>query len=214
MVCAWAATELSFDAGGRFIKQGPLVLPSLRLDNSPSSRTSSGVSALKSLLDPDNAEDPLVEKLRGLESKGRSGAIVTEVRMAPGFGEATVEATLYVKAEQKRWIPAGKRSVTVRAGDIPKDNAERLAEDPMVKQSLAMVEALGLGKIDPQQKQLALFSRRHDADSAWQGPRTGCWRPRKAGSSRNIGRLIREGRPRLARLPGRFSLHSTVYIVS
>lgn len=152
-----ASTELKFESGGRFVKNGPVLLPDVQPGAAVGmDQIQAGIATLKSLIDPESNEDPLRKELGKLEAQGRVGAIVTDMSMAPDFSETTVTAVMFVKNPQGRWIPAGKRSSTVKASDLPKQNAEALENDPTIRQAFGLAESLGFGKLDPNIKQQAL----------------------------------------------------------
>ena len=116
-------------------------------------------SELKRLLDPDGAQgrpDPMAEKLQAVAGRGRNGAVVTRLTIAPDLGGVTVETTFWVRGPGGPWVVYGSRAATVRAAEIKPDEGGDLAEDPQVKGAFAMVEGLGFGSIPPELKQRSL----------------------------------------------------------
>ena len=114
------------------------------------------LSELKRLLDPDAAQagpDPLAQRLQAVADRGRIGAVVTRLVIAPDLGGVTVETTFWVRVKGGGWVAYGSRAATVRADDLKADAGGDLAADPQVKGAFSMVEALGFGSIPPELKQ-------------------------------------------------------------
>ena len=67
---------------------------------------STAMSELKRLLDLDQGEqaDPLLEKLKAIAARGRAGAVVTRLQIAPDMSNVTVESTLWIR-NGDRWCP-------------------------------------------------------------------------------------------------------------
>jgi hypothetical protein len=155
-----AATEVAVDPDLRFIRYQDMVMP----EGNPGQPMGVGdlnltmaASELKRLLDPDqNRPDPLAEKLRSVAARGRTGAVVTRLAIAPDLSGVTVESTLWVRAGGERWVPLGSRTATVRPEDVEPDTGRGLAADPQVQGAFRMVEGLGLGAIAPELKERAL----------------------------------------------------------
>jgi hypothetical protein len=154
-----AATELAVDSDLRFIRFNDMVVPDTGAGQPLGGMgLNTAFSQLKKLLDPDGApqNDPLVEKLKAIEAKGRKGAVLTRLEIQPDLDGVTVEATLWVCTGPLRWVPFGSRSATVRPGDIQDDAGKRLADDPQVQGAFSVVESLGLGAVPADLKQRAL----------------------------------------------------------
>src|SRR5262249_16649302 len=120
---------------------------------------SMALSEIKRLLDQDGAQgrpDPLAGKLRSVADRGRIGAVVTGLQIAPDLGGVTVETTFWVRATGGQWVAYGTRAPTARAGALGPGEGGGLAQDPQVKAAFGMVEALGLGSIPPELKQRSL----------------------------------------------------------
>ena len=92
-----AASEVASDSGLRFVRFQSLVFP----DTVPGVPPEGAMllSTLKGLLDDKPAVDPLISALRGVAAKGRTGAVVTRLEMAPDFSSVAVEATLWVRRD-------------------------------------------------------------------------------------------------------------------
>jgi hypothetical protein len=157
-----AATEIAIDSGLRFLRYQDTVLPDMGPGQSITGlNPAMALSELKRLLDPDAAQgqgrpDPLAEKLQAVAARGRIGAVVTRLEIAPNLDGAAIETTFWVRAAGGRWVAYGSRTATIRADDLKPDEGRDLAEDPQVKGAFGMVEALGLGSIPPELKQRSL----------------------------------------------------------
>jgi hypothetical protein len=158
-----AATELAVDSDLRFIRHQNLVLP----DTPPGQagapdlgglNLSTALGELGQLLglEPARREDPLVAVFRKVGESGRVGAVVTRLELSGDLSQAAVETTLWVQARPEQWIPYLSRSSVIRSAEVGQDAGQDLAEDPQVKSAFALVEALGLGKVDPALKERSL----------------------------------------------------------
>jgi hypothetical protein len=152
------ATELAIDPGLRFIRFQDTILP----DGGPGQGLggmglSTAVSELKRLLDFDQGPktDPLLDKLRTVAARGRTGAVVTRLEIQPDLSSVTVETSLWIRDGQ-RWILFGSRTGSVRPDDLERDAGKNLAEDPQVKGAFQFVEMLGLGAIPAEVKDRSL----------------------------------------------------------
>ncbi len=151
-----AATELSVDPGLRFLRYQGLLLPEPKAGEPLGTvDPSEAIGALRQLLG-ENAADPLPAKLRELAARGRNGALVTRLDMAPDFSSVTVEIGLWVRQAGDQWVAAGSRSSRVRPDDLAIDAGKELAADPQVSTAFQVVEALGLGNLSPELKQRSL----------------------------------------------------------
>ncbi len=156
-----AATEVATDPGLRFLRFQDMVIPDAQSGNQPFNAMglTTAVSELKRLLDPDQAQgrpDPLLEKLQSVAARGRIGAVVTRLAIAPDMSGVTVESTLWVRAGGERWVIFGSRTATVRPDDLQPEAGRDLAEDPQVKSAFRMVEMLGLGAVPQELKDRSL----------------------------------------------------------
>ena len=151
-----AATEVTHDAGLRFLRYAGVVIP----EPAPGQALNLGsgldaIAALKSLLD-ENPVDPLPSKLREVEARGRVGAVVTTLDIAADQSSVRVEMTLWVRQAAGRWSATGSRSSRVRPDDLGRNAGDDLAADPQVALAFKVVEGLGLGAIDPDVKRRSL----------------------------------------------------------
>jgi hypothetical protein len=154
-----AATEVASDSGLRFLRFQDMVVADTGAGQLMGGLgLSTALSELKRLLDPDDARrvDPLLEKLTSIEARGRKGAVVTRLELAPDLGGVTVEMTLWICTGPKRWVPFGSRTATVRPADVRPGAGANLADDPQVKSAFGIVEALGLGSIPAELKERSL----------------------------------------------------------
>ena len=152
-----AATELAVDPDLRFIRYQNMVLPDKKTGQALEGlNISSAIAEVAKLLDPQQGkEDPLVAMLKQVGDRGRVGALVTRLEIAPDMSQVTVEAVLWVRAGD-RWVPYIRRSASVRPEDLPADAGRNLAADPQVQSAFSLVEALGLGTVAPELKQRSL----------------------------------------------------------
>jgi len=153
-----AATELAVDPNLRFIRFQDTVVPDAGAGQPLAEMgLSTAVSELKRLLDPDQGQqaDPLAEKLKAIAARGRIGAIVTRLEIAPDLSGVAVESTLWIRGGE-RWAPFGSRNATVRPDDLGQEAGKNLEADPQVQGAFRIAELLGLGAIPPDVKQRSL----------------------------------------------------------
>jgi hypothetical protein len=153
-----AATELAIDPDLRFLRYQDTVFPDAGAGQPVSDiGLSTAVSELKRLLDLDQGQqtDPMVEKLKSIGAKGRSGAAVTRLAIQPDMSSVTVESALWVR-EGSRWLLFGSHNATVRPDELENDAGKDLAEDPQVKTAFQIADLLGLGTIPAEVKQRSL----------------------------------------------------------
>ncbi len=155
-----AATEIALDAGLRFLRYQDLVIPDPGPgQQAPDLDPAMALSEVRRLLDLDGARgrpDPLAARLQAVADRGRIGAAVTRLEIAPDLGGVTVETSFWVRAAGGRWVMYGSRAATVRADDLPPDAGGDIAEDPQVKRVFGIVEGLGLAAIPSEFKQRSL----------------------------------------------------------
>ncbi len=157
-----AATEIAIDTGLRFLRYQDMVMPDMGpgqpiTDLNPAT----ALSQLTRMLDPDAAQaqarpDPMAEKLQAIAARGRIGAVVMRLDIAPDLNGVGIETTFWVRIPTGRWVAYGSRTTSVRTDDLAPDEGRDLAEDPQVKGAFKMVEALGLGSIPAEFKQRGL----------------------------------------------------------
>ena len=153
-----AATELAIDTDLRFLRFQDTVLPDPGAGQPVSDiGLSTAVSELKRLLDLDQGQqtDPMLEKLKSIGARGRSGAAVTRLAIQPDMSSVTVESALWVR-EGSRWFLFGSRNATVRPDELENDAGKEFAEDPQVKTAFQVADLLGLGTIPAEVKQRSL----------------------------------------------------------
>jgi hypothetical protein len=154
-----AATELAVDPDLRFIRYQGLLLPDSQLDQAPALGGLDAASALgeiAKLLDPNAAEaDPLPPALEKIGARGRAGAAVTRLEIAPDMSHVTVESTLWIRGP-RGWVAWGSRNATVRPEDVEAGVEQQVAGDPQVQAAFDVAEKLGLGAIAGDLKQRAL----------------------------------------------------------
>jgi hypothetical protein len=68
----------------------------------------------------------------------------------------TVEMTLWVRTPNGVWSARGSRTARVRPQDLEHDAGKDLADDPQIATVFKVVEAIGLGSIDPELKRRSL----------------------------------------------------------
>ncbi len=153
-----AATELANDPGGRLLRyQGLLMDEPAPGEAPPAGATlTAAVNAIQGLLADTPPPDPLPEKLRDLATRGRVGAVVTQMQMAADFSGVGVESTLWVRVAGGRWIPAVVKSGSARPDAMPADAGVPLGDDPQVKAVFGTIEALGFGQVSPELKRRSL----------------------------------------------------------
>lgn len=149
-----AATEVSYDAGPRFVRYQGLVLPEGD-QAAPADLQGALAGVLGDLLGDRPAVDPLADRLARVAAKGKVGAIVTRLDLGP---DVAVEATLWVHNARQGWQPALRRVARVQPGDLPARAGEPLADDPQVKAAFAGLQALGLGQLGDDARRLSLRS--------------------------------------------------------
>jgi hypothetical protein len=152
-----ASTEVVNDPGGRILRYQGMVMDEPAAGEAPpaGAALNAAIGGLKELLGGEPQADPLPGKLRDLATKGRVGAVVTRLEMAPDMASTVVETTLFVR-QGDRWNPAISRSSTIRPDDLPANAGDGIADDPQIKAVFGMVEGLGLGTIPPEMKRRSL----------------------------------------------------------
>jgi hypothetical protein len=151
-----AATEILYDPHLRYIRYGGLILPEPDQGEPPT--PGAGLLALSAMRDllSDNTTDPLQAQLGEVEGRRRSGAVVTRLEIEPDFSSVTVQIVLWVRLGRARWVPAGSREARVRPEDLGPLDAKGLADDPQVALAFRLVEAIGMGQIEPEIRKRAL----------------------------------------------------------
>jgi hypothetical protein len=94
--------------------------------------------------------------LRDVAARGRVGALVTRLDLAPDFSSVTVESALFVRGPNGVWTCGPWRSGTLRSGDAAPGAAQALADDPQVKAAFQIVDSIGFGGVSEEMKQKSL----------------------------------------------------------
>jgi hypothetical protein len=153
-----AASEIAVDPDLRFLRFQDTVLPDSGTGGLPGGvGLSTAMSELKRLLDVNQGEqaDPLLEKLKAVAGRGRAGAVVTKLQIAPDMSNVSVESTLWIRGGD-RWFPFGSRAATVRPEELGAEAGKGLEADPQVQGAFKVVESLGLGAIPAELKTRSL----------------------------------------------------------
>jgi hypothetical protein len=152
-----AATEVRDDRSLWFVRHLGMVLPETAQADGANLAATAG-AALQSLLGEEPQEDPLAERLRAAEARGRVGLVVMGLELGEDLSSAAVEATLWVRMAPGRWVPAVVRPARAQAGAMPPDAAEAIGDDPQVRAAFRLFEGLGLGAVgeDARRRSLAV----------------------------------------------------------
>ncbi len=155
-----AATEVSQDDGLRFVKYQGLVLPEDALKGGQAQLDASTVTGLLgSVLGGGGAgvDDGLTTRLRSVAARGRVGAVLTSLEIAPDLSGVQIESVLLVRVGAEDWRPAVRRASTIGADQVQPGAGQALADDPQVQAAFGLVESLGLGGVSPEMKQTSLL---------------------------------------------------------
>jgi hypothetical protein len=152
-----AATEALNDEGLRFVRFGNSLMPEPAPGQAPDPNAAAAVlnDTIKDLLGA-SPSDPLASRLRDVAARGRVGALVTRLDLAPDLGSVTVESALFVRGPNGVWTRGPWRSGTLRSGDVAPGAAEALADDPQVKAAFQVVDSIGFGGISEEMKRKSL----------------------------------------------------------
>jgi hypothetical protein len=152
-----AATEVLHDEGLRFVRYGNTVLaePGLRQAPDPAAATTLVADTLKDFLGG-TTSDPLQGKLKEVAARGRVGAMVTKLDMAPDMSSVTVESSLWVRGPNGAWTRAATRSGTLRTGDVAPGAVDAVADDPQVKAAFGLIDSVGLFQVTEEMKRKSL----------------------------------------------------------
>jgi len=152
-----AATELALDDGLRFLRFQDLTLPEGPPAVPGGLGLATAISGLKRLLEPDAAAaDLLAEALRQVERRGRAGAQVTSLEIAPDLSVVAVEIALWIRDSAGRWTVFGSRSARVAPAALGDGAGANLAGDPQIQTAFSLLETLGIGSISPEMKARSL----------------------------------------------------------
>jgi hypothetical protein len=152
-----AATEALNDEGLRFVRFGNSLMPEPAPGQAPDPNAAAAVlnDTIKDLLGA-SPSDPLASRLRDVAARGRVGALVTRLDLAPDLGSVTVESALFVRGPNGVWTRGPWRSGTLRSGDVAPGAAEALADDPQVKAAFQVVDSIGFGGVSEEMKRKSL----------------------------------------------------------
>jgi hypothetical protein len=75
------------------------------------------------------ATDSLPARLRAIAARGRVGAMVTRIGIAPDLGSASAESTFYYH-NGSDWDRGGWRSASLQVGAVPPMVVSIVAKDP------------------------------------------------------------------------------------
>ena len=132
---------------------------------------STAMSELKRLLDLDQGEraDPLLEKLKAIADRGRAGAVVTRLKIAPDMSDVTVESALWIR-NGDRWAQFGSRTATVRPEDVDAAAGKSLEADPQIQGAVQGRRKPGAGRDPGRTQDKESAHRRSDRKGAGDGP--------------------------------------------
>jgi hypothetical protein len=148
------ATEVSVDAGLRFIQVQNVLLPEPMPGQPLTMDMAKGMLAgLAPLLD-ERPVDPLSAQLREVARRGRVGAVVTQQEMSPRMDAVRITISLLVRNGQ-RWSKAGAKTASVRTDALKPGDGNNLAQDPQVGAVFRVFESIGFG-FPPEVKQQSL----------------------------------------------------------
>jgi hypothetical protein len=152
-----AATEVQNDEGLRFIRFGNTLMPEPAPGQPPDPNAAAAVlsDTLKDILGS-SPSDPLAARLRDVAARGRVGALVTRLDLAPDFSSVTVESALFVRGPNGVWTRGPWRSGTLRSGDVAPGAAQALADDPQVKAAFQIVDSIWFGGVSEEMKRRSL----------------------------------------------------------
>ena len=152
-----AATEVGNDEGLRFVRYGNSIMPEPGVGGANVAAVADATIAdtIKDLLGV-ATEDPIAAKLRAVAARGRVGAMVTRLDMAPDMESVTVEAVLYVRGPRGDWTKTITRAGSIRSNEVAPGAVAAIADDPQVKTVFGMFDAMGFGGVSPEMKRKGL----------------------------------------------------------
>lgn len=148
-----AATELSVDPDLRFVRYQGMLLPDVQ-PGQPLAAAGINPSALlaqvNKLIDPVAAQrDSLGPELARIAARGRAGAAVTELEVAPDLSRVVVKVALWVRGP-RGWSVYGTRSQTVRPDQVDPAVGQNVADDPQVQAAFDLVNRFVPGAVTPE----------------------------------------------------------------
>jgi hypothetical protein len=152
-----AATEALNDDGLRFIRFGSTVLPEPVPGRQPDPATGTALvgGTIKDVLGV-GGPDPLPARLRDVAARGRVGAMVTRIELAPDLGRVSAESALYYRGPGG-WERGPWRTGSLQVGAVPPLVVGVVARDPQVQAVMEFVESIGGGLVSPELKQRGLI---------------------------------------------------------
>jgi hypothetical protein len=152
-----AATEVLNDEGLRFVRFGNSLMAEPAPGQAPDPNAAASVlnDTLKDILGG-TPNDPLAGRLREVAARGRVGALVTRLELAPDLESVTVESALYVRGASGEWSRLAWRSGSLRSGDVAPGAVEAIADDPQVKAAFRIVDSIGFGGVSEEMKRKSL----------------------------------------------------------
>lgn len=153
-----AATEVLHDSRLRFVRYMGLVLPEDRQQLDPNAVGALAKSLLRDALGDSTVSpsDPLIEAQRGLERRGSSGMVVTELEIATDLSGVHVVTTLWARTATNHWNPILRRPVQVRAAEVGQDEFAALDTAPEVGRVFEVLRALGLGQLGDEGQRIGI----------------------------------------------------------
>ena len=120
-----AATEALHDEGLRFIRFGTTVLPEPVPGQRPTRRWGPRSSAARSGTSSARAGPiPCRRRLRDVAARGRVGAMVTRIEVAPDLSAVSAESALYYRGSGG-WDRGPWRTGSLRVGAVPPSSSLR-----------------------------------------------------------------------------------------
>lgn len=154
-----AATELSVDSDLRFVRYQGLLLPDVQAGQPLAAaeiNPSAILSQINKLFDPGAPQgDPLAPELARIAARGRAGAAVTQLEIAPDLSRVVVEIALWVRGP-RGWSVYGTRAHAVRPDQVDPAVGQNIAGDPQVQAAFSLVDKFAPGAVTPEMRQRGL----------------------------------------------------------
>ena len=151
-----AATEALHDEGLRFIRFGSTILPEPIAGQQPDPAAGTAIAGgvIRDVLGV-GSPDPLAERLRDIADRGRIGALITRIEVAPDLSAVSAESALYYHGA-KGWARGPWRTGSLQVGAVPPAVVAAVARDPQVRGVMELVESIGGGLVSPEMKDRGL----------------------------------------------------------
>lgn len=154
-----AATELTVDSDLRFVRYQGLLLPDAQAGQ-PLAAAEINPNALLSqitkMFDPTAPQgDPLGPELARIAARGRAGAAVTQLEIAPDLSRVVVEIGLWVRGP-RGWSVYGTRAHTVSPDQVDPAVGQNIAGDPQVQAAFGLIDKFAPGAVTPEMRQRGL----------------------------------------------------------